>query len=473
MLAVTLPEAELQSLLPGDLSISLINGPSLCVVAGPPAAVEEFSRTLTARGVIFRAVQNTHAFHSRLMDPVVAAFEAEVRQVRLNRPQVPFISNVTGRWISDADATDPAYWARHLNHTARFNDALRTVWQMDAPLLLEAGPGENARRSGQPASGETKRRIAAGHRVDSSSLRKPTRRGSAVASGRQAMAGWRGYSLGESCQPIVRGGKSRCPRIRSNGRTSGSRAMPRLRELARDEVESRCRWKSIAGFTSRPGNERPAWMETGRRSSGIAAGSSSPTPTATTTASAMPWPSAARTWNSVRLGKARGASQSMLQPSESIRASFEEYLRVFRKIKDAPMQLPSTSCTLDASAAPIQGLATALRITDSSVCCTSPKRSANSRSRIPVKIVVISSGLHQVIGDESARPGDGACSWRVRRHSQGALQHCLRQHRPRLLRQPGSATRIVAGSFPNLPDSSWRNRRLSRRASLEAKIHSR
>jgi acyl transferase domain-containing protein/NAD(P)-dependent dehydrogenase (short-subunit alcohol dehydrogenase family) len=142
MLAVPLPEAELQSLLPGDLSISLINGPSLCVVAGPAAAVEEFSRTLAARGVIFRAVQNTHAFHSRLMDPIVVAFEAEVRKVRLNRPKMLFASNVSGRWISDVEAVDPAYWARHLNHTARFNDALRTVWQMDAPLLLEAGPGK-------------------------------------------------------------------------------------------------------------------------------------------------------------------------------------------------------------------------------------------------------------------------------------------------------------------------------------------
>lgn len=142
MLAVTLPETELLPLLSGELSIALINGPGLCVVAGPPAAVEEFSRTLAARDVIFRPVQNTHAFHSRLMDPVVGAFEAEVRKVRLSRPKFPFISNVTGSWIRDADATVPAYWARHLNHTARFNDALRTLWQMDAPLLLEAGPGK-------------------------------------------------------------------------------------------------------------------------------------------------------------------------------------------------------------------------------------------------------------------------------------------------------------------------------------------
>ncbi len=141
MLAVTLPEAELTPLLSGDISLALINGPSLCVVAGPPAAVENFAQTLTARGVLHRAVQNTHAFHSRLLDPIVPAFTAEVRKVTLSAPQIPFISNVTGTWITAADATDPQYWARHASRPARFADALETLWKMPAPLLLESGPG--------------------------------------------------------------------------------------------------------------------------------------------------------------------------------------------------------------------------------------------------------------------------------------------------------------------------------------------
>ncbi len=141
MLAVTLPESELQSLLPSELSIALINGPGLCVVAGPPPTVEEFARALTARGVMHRPVQNTHAFHSRLLDPIVGAFAAEVCKLRLHAPVIPFISNVTGRWITAADATDPEYWARHANHTARFHDALQSLWLTEDPILLEAGPG--------------------------------------------------------------------------------------------------------------------------------------------------------------------------------------------------------------------------------------------------------------------------------------------------------------------------------------------
>jgi acyl transferase domain-containing protein len=141
MLAVTLPENELLSLLPEDLSISLINGPSLCVVAGPPAAVAEFEKILTARSVICRHVQNAHAFHSKMLDPIVKAFEAEVTTVQLNKPRIPYVSNVTGTWITEREATNPAYWSMHASHTARFRDALHELWQLDNPILLEVGPG--------------------------------------------------------------------------------------------------------------------------------------------------------------------------------------------------------------------------------------------------------------------------------------------------------------------------------------------
>ena len=141
MLAVTLPEDELRPLLPGDLSISLINGPRLCVVAGPVAAVAEFERTLNAKSIICRHVQNAHAFHSRMLDPIVPAFEAELSKVRLGEPTIPYISNVTGTWTTRREATSPSYWATHGTRTARFSDALHELWQFTNPILLEVGPG--------------------------------------------------------------------------------------------------------------------------------------------------------------------------------------------------------------------------------------------------------------------------------------------------------------------------------------------
>ena len=141
MLAVMLSEDDLRPMLGERLSISLINGPSLCVVAGPVADMGEFERALAARSVICRRVQNAHAFHSSMLDPIAQQFQAEVSKIRLSPPKIRYLSNVSGTWITPHEATDPAYWAMHANHTARFSDALREVWRLENPILLEAGPG--------------------------------------------------------------------------------------------------------------------------------------------------------------------------------------------------------------------------------------------------------------------------------------------------------------------------------------------
>ena len=62
--------------------------------------------------------------------------------MRLNRPQIPYLSNVTGSWMSDQDATDPGYWARHVRSTVRFNDSLREALKKPNSVLLEVGPGK-------------------------------------------------------------------------------------------------------------------------------------------------------------------------------------------------------------------------------------------------------------------------------------------------------------------------------------------
>ncbi|MFT3868853.1 MAG: SDR family NAD(P)-dependent oxidoreductase [Nibricoccus sp.] len=141
MLAVMLPEKELLPLLSPSLSISLINGPKLCVVAGPVPEMTEFQKLLGAREIIFRPVKNAHAFHSRLLDPIAEPFAQEVRKVRLSAPRLPFISNVTGTWITAEKATDPSYWVEHARRTARFGDALEQVWKLPDFVLLEVGPG--------------------------------------------------------------------------------------------------------------------------------------------------------------------------------------------------------------------------------------------------------------------------------------------------------------------------------------------
>jgi len=141
MLAVMVPEDQLAPLLPADLCISLINGPNHCVIAGPPESVTAFEAKLAEREIISRRVQNGHAFHTPMMDPVARAFEAELRTVRLSPPAIPYVSNVTGTWITAPDATDPLYWLRHLTRAARFSEALHELWKLPEPMMIECGPG--------------------------------------------------------------------------------------------------------------------------------------------------------------------------------------------------------------------------------------------------------------------------------------------------------------------------------------------
>jgi len=141
MAAVMLSEAEVRPLLSQELSLSLINGPQLCVVAGPLPAIDRFKEDLARRKVVFRPVRNGHAFHSRLLDPIVPDFLRELRSVEFKTPRLPFISNVSGTWITAEQATNPQYWADHARSTARFSDALAELWRVPDCTLLEVGPG--------------------------------------------------------------------------------------------------------------------------------------------------------------------------------------------------------------------------------------------------------------------------------------------------------------------------------------------
>lgn len=141
MLAVMQSEENLLPLLRAPLSVSLINGPEMCVVAGPIPEMAYFENELKKREILFRRVRNAHAFHSRMMDPIREPFALEVKQVRLAPPHLPFVSNVTGTWITPEQACDPYYWADHATRTARFSDGLEQMWKCNGCVPIEVGPG--------------------------------------------------------------------------------------------------------------------------------------------------------------------------------------------------------------------------------------------------------------------------------------------------------------------------------------------
>lgn len=141
MLSVQMPEPEVSAILPPELALAAVNAPDLCVVAGTAQAVDEFERRVTSLGGTCRRLHTSHAFHSPMMTPILEPFRACMAQVQLKPPQIPFISNVTGTWISAEQATDPAYWATHLRQTVRFAEGVGELLQDANRIFLEVGPG--------------------------------------------------------------------------------------------------------------------------------------------------------------------------------------------------------------------------------------------------------------------------------------------------------------------------------------------
>jgi glutamate-1-semialdehyde aminotransferase/acyl carrier protein len=141
MLSVRIEEEELKTILPKGLSIAAVNSKKLCVVAGPEDAITKFTEDLSQKGIPARLLLTSHAFHSLMMDDIVEPFKQVVKSVTLNKPVKPIVSTVTGTWLSEAQATDPDYWAQHLRSTVRFAAALNTVTEDGSRLLLESGPG--------------------------------------------------------------------------------------------------------------------------------------------------------------------------------------------------------------------------------------------------------------------------------------------------------------------------------------------
>jgi amino acid adenylation domain-containing protein len=141
MLSVRLSRREMESRLPKELAIAAYNSTALCVVSGPTESVELLQQELEVGEIACRLLHTSHAFHSPMMMPVVAPFTQLVENVRLSPPLTPFISAVTGDWITDEQATNPHYWGEHLLKPVRFADGIQTLCeQQPNTILLEVGP---------------------------------------------------------------------------------------------------------------------------------------------------------------------------------------------------------------------------------------------------------------------------------------------------------------------------------------------
>ncbi|MTI26090.1 type I polyketide synthase, partial [Fulvivirga kasyanovii] len=142
MLAVEMSEKDIAPIIEDiPVDIAAINGPDRCVVSGETKAIEKFNSELSRKGYKATKLHTSHAFHSRMMRPIVQDFKRLVQTVSRSSPEIPFISNVSGIWITKDQALSVDYWCDHLLNPVRFNDGLELLFQTEKAVFIEVGPG--------------------------------------------------------------------------------------------------------------------------------------------------------------------------------------------------------------------------------------------------------------------------------------------------------------------------------------------
>ncbi|MFI5806911.1 type I polyketide synthase [Streptomyces sp. NPDC051561] len=143
MLAVQAGEGVVSPLLvgrEGEVSLAAVNGPASVVVSGTASAVEEIAEALREQGVRVRPLTVSHAFHSPLMEPMLADFAEIVDGLSFAAPVVPFVSALTGKLVEEGELGSSAYWVTHARETVRFHDALLTLREQGVSRFVEVGP---------------------------------------------------------------------------------------------------------------------------------------------------------------------------------------------------------------------------------------------------------------------------------------------------------------------------------------------
>ncbi len=145
MLSVPLPIEEIRPVIAAvnrDLYIAIDNGPS-CIVAGSVETISELEKHLKEKKYMSLRVNNSHALHSPLMEPILKEFAKKVKEVDLKPPVIPYISNVSGEWITGQQALDPGYWVRHLRETVQFSRGMPRLIEGEPAIFIEVGPGRD------------------------------------------------------------------------------------------------------------------------------------------------------------------------------------------------------------------------------------------------------------------------------------------------------------------------------------------
>lgn len=143
MLLVSAEEGQLRPFLENHtaVEVAVVNAKNAIVVAGPMKALEAFDLEVKAAGLLTRKLMTSHAFHSHMMEGILQEFEAEVAKLTIHKPQIPYLSNVSGDRVTHEELLEPSYWSKHLRNTVQFYRGTEALLKASGALLIEVGPG--------------------------------------------------------------------------------------------------------------------------------------------------------------------------------------------------------------------------------------------------------------------------------------------------------------------------------------------
>lgn len=151
MLSVALGLEALTALLSEGLEIAAVNGPRQCVVSGPTVRIAAMEHQLSALKIAAVRLRTSHAFHSAMMEPMLADFRQVVQAMAFHPPQIPIVSNLTGELVTPDEMCDPEYWTQQIRRPVQFAQGLQTLAVNGVDLIIEVGPGRQLTGLGQAA----------------------------------------------------------------------------------------------------------------------------------------------------------------------------------------------------------------------------------------------------------------------------------------------------------------------------------